>query len=215
MKKILLSKKTWLIVFLLMVSVVYFSNKIVEWTAKNYIYSDIEKIPYKKVAVVLGTSKKIKSGYDNYFFTYRIDAAVALYKAGKIKYIIVSGDNHTKGYDESNDMKQALIDRGVPGNIIFLDYAGFRTYDSMIRCKEIFGENEITIVSQPFHNERALFIARNKDMDAVAFNAQDVSKGYGFMTLIREKFARVKCILDLYIFPAQAHFLGDKIAIPE
>jgi SanA protein len=214
MKKIFQSKKFWIIVLVSIIATIYFSNKIIQWTSQDYIYSDISRIPYNKVALVLGTSKKLKSGYDNYYFTYRINAAVALYKAGKIKYIIVSGDNHIADYDEPNDMKQALIAQGIPGNVIYLDYAGFRTYDSVIRCKEIFGEKNVTIISQPFHNERALFIARNRDMNAIAFNAQDVSKGFGFGTQIREKFARVKCVIDLYIIPAKAHFLGNRITIP-
>ena len=214
MKSLIKSKKFWFLLLLTTFSIIYFSNKIIQWSAEDYIYSDISKIPYNKVALVLGTSKKLKSGYDNFFFTNRIDATVALYKAGKIKYIIVSGDNHINGYDEPNDMKQALIAKGIPGNIIYLDYAGFRTYDSVIRCKEIFGESNVTIISQLFHNERALFIARNKNMNAIAFNANDVSKNFGFGTLVREKFARVKCIIDLYLIPAKAHFLGAKISIP-
>lgn len=214
LKKIILSKRFWILIFFISISIIFLSNKLIQWTSEDYIYHDLSAVPFNKVGLVLGTSKKLKSGYDNYYFTYRIDAAVALYKAGKIKYIIVSGDNHIASYDEPNDMKQALIDRGVPGNVIYLDYAGFRTYDSVIRCKEVFGEKNITIISQPFHNERALYIARNRDMNAIAFNAQDVTTGYGFGTLIREKFARVKCVIDLYLVPAKAHFLGTKITIP-
>ncbi|MEI6311280.1 MAG: ElyC/SanA/YdcF family protein [Bacteroidota bacterium] len=215
MQKILRLKSFWFILLISIVAFIFICNYVIEKTASKNIYSDISKIPYNKVALVLGTSKETSKGYTNYFFSYRIEATLALYKAGKIKYIIVSGDNHIKGYDEPNDMKKALVERGVPGNIIYLDYAGFRTFDSIIRCLEVFGESNITIVSQKFHNERALYIAKSKGLHAIAFNAQEVSKSFGLGTLIREKFARIKCVIDLYILPAKPHFLGSKIIIPE
>jgi len=160
----------------------------------------------------LGTSKTLKDGRLNYYFKYRVDAAVELYKNGKIEYILVSGDNGNKAYDEPSDFKNELIKRGIPADKIFLDYAGFRTWDSVIRAKEIFGQDSLTIISQKFHNERAICMAENKGVTAVGFNAQDVRDNYGIKTKIREAFARVKVFVDI-IFDTQPKFLGEKIEI--
>ena len=102
---------------------------------------------------------KLKNGNNNLYFDYRILAAVELYKAGKIKYILISGDNRKKDYNEPEEMKKALIQKGVPAKFIYLDYAGFRTLDSVVRAKEVFGQNQLTIISQRFHNERAIYLA--------------------------------------------------------
>ena len=125
---------------------------------------------------------------------------------------MVSGDNSKKDYDEPSTIKNDLINKGVPANRIYLDYAGFRTLDSIIRSKKIFGQNSITIISQQFHNERAIYLANMNKIDAVGFNATDVNTYYGFKTIMREKFARVKMMIDL-IFGKEAKFLGDKVEI--
>ena len=132
----------------------------------------------------------------------------------KIKYIIVSGDNSTKEYNEPFNMQKDLIEKGVNSEDIFLDYAGFRTLDSVIRSKEIFGQKNITIISQKFHNERAIFIAKSKDIQAVGFNAKDVSLKYGLKTRLREYLARVKMVMDIAL-NKQPKFLGEKIIILE
>ncbi|MBC7862935.1 MAG: YdcF family protein, partial [Bacteroidia bacterium] len=123
---------------------------------KKQIFTDIESLPNNKVGLVLGTVKDASGGRRNLFFDYRIQAAAELFKEGKIKHIIVSGDNHIAGYDEPSDMRDALIAEGVPANCITLDYAGFRTLDSVVRCKKVFGQSKFTIISQKFHNERAV-----------------------------------------------------------
>ncbi len=127
--------------------------------------------------------------------------------------MLVSGDNSTIHYDEPNMFKEDLIKMGIPSEKIFLDYAGFRTLDSVVRAKEVFQEDDFIIISQPFHNERALFIADQKDIKAIAFNAKSVGKSYGFKTQVREKLARVKTVLDLYILRTKPKFLGKKIFI--
>jgi SanA protein len=109
------------------------------------------------VGLVLGTSQYLKNGYLNWYFKYRIEATVELYKKGKIDFILVSGDNSHKNYDEPTAFKNELIKRGIPADQIYLDYAGFRTLDSVVRAKEIFGQTSITIISQKFHNERAIY----------------------------------------------------------
>lgn len=191
----------------------FISNYWIISSTKNQLYTSSDSIPERKVALVLGTSKLSKRGTPNMYFTYRIQAAYELYIKGKVKYLLLSGDNHIKGYDEPSDMKMALIMLGVPDSCIVLDYAGFRTLDSVVRCKEVFGEDSITIVSQQFHNQRALFIANKNEIKAIAFNASEVSKNYSFKTKFREYFARVKCVLDIYLLHTSPKFSGSKIKI--
>ena len=178
-------------------------------TTKAQLYSDITLIPKNDVAILLGASKKSRKGGDNLFFKYRIEAAAALYKAGKIKHIIVSGDNHNKQYDEATDMRDALIALGVPDSCITLDYAGFRTLDSMVRCLKVFGQNKITVISQKFHNQRAVFIGNYYKMDVIAFNAKDVPNQFSVKTRFREYFAKCKAVLDLYLLHTSPKFLGE------
>lgn len=179
----------------------------------SQLYSESSAIPARKVGLVLGASKNTIRGTNNMYFTYRMQAAYELYKTGKVQYLLLSGDNHTEGYDEPGDMRDALIRLGVPDSCIVLDYAGFRTLDSVVRCKEVFGEDSITIISQEFHNQRALFIANKSGVQAIAFNAREVGKNYSLKTRIREYFARVKCVLDIYILHTDPKFLGEKIRI--
>ncbi|MDM1407765.1 ElyC/SanA/YdcF family protein [Myroides sp. DF42-4-2] len=176
------------------------------------LFDTVEQIPHNKVGLVLGTSKYLGSGQLNYYFTYRIEAAAKLYHAGKIDFVVVSGDNSQENYNEPKDMEEALIERGVPKDHIYLDYAGLRTLDSVYRMKAIFNEEAFTIISQPFHNERAVFIANHLELQTVGFNAQDVTRKYGFKTLLREKFARVKVILD-NLTNKKPKYLGPQILI--
>lgn len=198
----------------LMILLILASYFAVENGSKNKIYTSVDQLPNNNVALVLGTSQYLRSGAKNPFFTYRIDAAERLYKTGKVNYLLVSGDNRIANYNEPEKMRRELIERGIPNEKIILDYAGFRTLDSVVRSNKVFGQTSITIVSQDFHNKRALFIANFFQIDAVAFNAQDVSLKTGIKTSIREVFARVKMILDLYILKKEPHFLGDPISIP-
>lgn len=190
----------------------WWANYTIERTAKSFVFNDVNDVPAVKTGLLLGASKLLPNGYNNLYFKYRIDAAVELFRAGKIKYILISGDNGRKEYDEPSDMKNELISAGVPDSVIYLDYAGFRTFDSVIRAKEIFGQTEIISISQKFHNERTVFIARRADMQAYGFNAKDVSKSAGLRTNVREFFARAKVFLDILI-DRQPKFLGEKINI--
>ncbi|EDP71761.1 putative protein involved in barrier function of the cell envelope [Flavobacteriales bacterium ALC-1] len=180
------------------------------YKTKNHVFNEVSAIPKNKVGLVLGTGKYAASGNINLYYKYRIDAAVKLYRAGKIEYILVSGDNGRKGYDEPTDFKSDLIAKGIPEDKIFLDYAGFRTLDSVIRAKEIFGQTSITIISQEFHNQRAVYIANHFDIKAVAFNAKNPRQGK--ITRAREYLARSKASIDL-VFNVQPKFLGEKITI--
>ncbi|PWH86667.1 protein SanA [Brumimicrobium oceani] len=190
----------------------YFSNLLIINTAKEKTSFKLEKLEANKVGLLLGTSKYRAAGGINLYFKYRIDAAVRLYNSGKIEFILVSGDNSTQYYNEPEAFKAELIKRGIPAKKIFLDYAGFRTLDSVIRASKVFGQQKITIISQKFHNERAIYLAEQYGIEAIAYNAQDVSKNYGFKTQIREYFARSKAVLDV-LFGVEPKFLGDKIEI--
>lgn len=204
----------WLFIALLAcLCSIIISNYWIVSSTKAQLYSDVASIPSRKVGLVLGASKNTVRGTHNLYFTYRILAAYKLFKANKVQYLLLSGDNHVKGYDEPSDMREALIAMGVPDSCIVLDYAGFRTLDSVLRCNEVFGEDSITIISQEFHNQRATFIANKNNIHAIAFNAQEVNKNYSLKTKIREYFARVKCILDIYILHTSPKFLGAKIKI--
>jgi SanA protein len=205
-------KWTSIIIVCICLSIVW-SNYWIISSTKTQLYTDITKIPSRKVGLVLGASKQTSRGTSNLYFTFRIQAAYQLFKSHKVQYLLVSGDNHAKGYDEPSDMRDALLALGVPDSCIVLDYAGFRTLDSVVRCEEVFGEDSITIISQEFHNQRAVFIANKSRIYAIAFNAQEVNKNYSFRTRIREYFARVKCVLDIYILGTSPKFLGDKIKI--
>ena len=162
---------------------------------------------------MLGTSKYNRSGNPNQFFRYRIDAAVKLYFNRKVKYLLVSGDNRTLYYNEPRDMRRALLARGVPDSVIILDYAGIRTFDSVIRCNKVFGQSSFTIISQEFHLERALFIAQHFGLNVIGFEAQAVDENRSVSTVIREYFARFKAVLDVFVLGTKPHFLGDPILI--
>jgi SanA protein len=184
---------------------------VVESTAKQ-IYNDVNIIPKNRVGLLLGTAKYRDKGKQivNPYYQHRIDAAVALYMAGKIDYVIVSGDNSTVYYDEPELMKADLVARGVPANRIYKDNSGFRTLDSILRCRDVFSLTRVTIISQEFHNQRALFIANHKNVTAIAYNAADGDTF--FDVYYREKLARVKMVLDL-VMNKQARYSGERINI--
>lgn len=180
--------------------------------AKPKMYDDPALIPHNRVAMVLGTSPRLPGGRDNMYFVNRIQAAADLYEAGKADYFVVSGDNRTMNYNEPKAMKKALVKAGIPESAIYLDYAGFRTLDSVVRMNTIFSQTRFTIISQRFHNERALFLARSRGLDAIAFNAKDVTKFHGIKTRLRERLARVKMLFDI-VTGKEPHFGGEKIEI--
>jgi SanA protein len=188
-------------------------NAAIRKAAAGKLYSDASAIPYHKTGLLLGTNKYLKNGNVNDYYRYRIEAAAALLRAGKIKYLIISGDNSRPDYNEPQLMKDDLIKLGVDSTALYLDFAGFRTYDSIIRLKEIFGQDDVTIISQQFHNERAIYLAEKEGISAIGFNARDVSKYNGFLTQVREKLARVKVFIDLQFHP-KPKFLGERINLP-
>ncbi len=198
---------------LILILIVY-CNAQVNKNAVGKTFQTVDSIPYNRVGLLLGTCKTMKDKVTiNPFWKYRLDAAFELWSAHKIDRILISGDNGWYGYNEPQDFMDALVALGVPDSVLVFDYAGFRTHDSVIRCKKIFGQKKVTIISQKFHNERALFIAQKYGLDAVGFNAKDVGFRDNIYTSIREKLARVKLFLDLYVLQTEPHFLGKKITI--
>ena len=185
-------------------------NLWVIFSTHSRVHTTLEKIPENEVALVLGTSKRSMDGMPNEFFKYRMEAAADLFKHGGIKHLILSGDNNTRYYNEPADMKTALLALGVPTKAITLDYAGFRTLDSIIRCKEIFGQEKITIVTQKFHSYRALFISDFYELHAEVYAAQNIPLTESIQVVVRELFARPKAIIDLYLLKKSPKFLGEK-----
>lgn len=203
----------FIIIFVVIPALVIFCcNSIIKLAASGDTFSDVSKIPYNRVGLVLGTSKKLANGQPNLYYTYRIKATIELYKAKKIDFVLVSGDNGSVYYNEPTTFKKDLVAGGIPDEKIFLDYAGFRTLDSMYRAKEVFGLDSITVISQEFHNERAIYLAEKKELIAIGFNAKDINGKAGFKVQTREYLARVKVFVDLF-FNTQPKFYGDKVEI--
>lgn len=205
----------WALVGLLAgLMLILFCNVLVKQQAKGRLYDDMDAIPHRKVGVVLGTSPYNARGGPNLYYRNRMSAAAQLYAEHKIDYILVSGDNRRHDYNEPEYMRGSLMALGVPDSVIVLDYAGFRTFDSMVRAKKVFGQDSITVISQAWHNERAVYIAMHHDLDAIGFNATDIRHRKSYLkNHTREILAKTKVVLDLF-FNKQPKFLGDPVSIP-
>lgn len=202
----------FLIGFVAVIFIVLYANWKIPHDTANYIYNNVDSVPPQKAALVLGAARYLGSR-ENLYFSYRIQAAKELYEAGKVKAFVVSGDNSRKEYNEAEDMRNALMEAGVPDSIIHLDYAGFRTLDSVVRMNEIFGQKSFIIVSQQFHNERAVYLAQHYGLDAYGYNAKDLNLNRSsYRTKIREVFARVKVFVDIASGKGPK-FLGEPISI--
>ncbi|MGB6219779.1 SanA/YdcF family protein [Haloferula sp.] len=179
------------------------------------LYDDPSRLPDGGVMLVFGCDDRI-DGRENLYFRYRIDAAAEVWKAGKARCVIVSGDNRTKYYNEPKRMRQALIEKGIPADKIICDYAGLRTLDSVVRAKEIFGVENVIFISQRFQNERASYLAKAKGFESYSgFNAKDVEGQGGLKTRLREIGARVKMWLDVRVLDTQPRHFGEKVPLPE
>ena len=184
----------------------------VDYATKGFTFDNLSQIPHNKTGLLLGTSHALKGGGKNPFFYNRITAAVELFQAGKIDDIIVSGDNQSIYYNEPEDMRRELLKAGIPVDRIYLDYAGLGTLDSIVRCKEIFGQQSFTVISQKFHNQWAVFLGRVAGMDVIGYNAWDIDLYDSMQTHLREPFARVAMFIDLLIHN-RPHFLGKKVKV--
>ena len=205
----------WIAAAFLFVTALVFAAE--AWIARGtapQCSADLEKLPQVPVAVVLGTTPTIASRWRNLYFDARIESAAKLYHAGKVRALIVSGDNGTYDYDEPAIMKEQLVALGVPAERIVCDCAGFRTLDSVVRAKQVFGQSRVIFVSQRFHNQRAIYLAQHHGMEAWGFDAADPPSEMTLRTRLREKFACVKALLDVHVLGTRPRFLGDPIAVP-
>ncbi len=200
---------------LLIVGVVAYANFTAVWASRGRLFTEVSELPAAKVGLVFGTTDRV-NGRENPYFRYRIDAAVRVWKSGKLKTLIVSGDNFSSPsyYNEPEKMRQALMERGIPGDRIVSDPKGLRTLDSVVRAKEIFGTNSILVISQRFQNERAIYLAKANGIEAYGFNARDVEIPVGLKTKIREVGARVKMWLDVNFLNTPPKHLGKKEELP-
>lgn len=189
------------------------SDRWVMRSSRDYLFGDVALCPAADVALVLGCAPEVAGGRPNLYFTSRMRAAAELYGAGKCRYLLVSGDNGRAEYDEPSSMRTALIELGVPESAIVRDYAGFDTLDSILRARDVFGQARIIVVSQAFHNERAITIARRHGMEAYGLNAQAVGGPHAWKTNLREKIARVKTLADLHLLRSHPKFLGPTVPI--
>ncbi len=197
----------------LAVAILLLGNLWVVQTTQQYVYSDIGALPANDVGLLLGTSPYSRKGNESALFQHRIEAAAALYKAGKIRHVLASGANPDNTYNEPRKMYYALVAAGVPSEAITLDFAGFRTLDSITRASAVFKLDSYTVISQRFHLYRALFIARNEGVPAIAYAPPESSEHQRRRVLFREQLARVNAILDIFLLKTAPKFLGEPIQI--
>lgn len=195
-------------------AVVFLIWLINHWVINNteaYVYTSWALLPNNDVGLVLGTSPYTRDGQPNPQFRGRVDAAAQLYQLGKIKHLIVSGANPDASYNEPRAMWQALVKLGVPADAITMDFAGFRTFDSVARAQAVFGLWRVTIITQCYHAYRAVFIAKKLRMAPVAYCAPGENDVGPFSrTMLREILARVKAVLDIYVLDTVPKFLGQQ-----
>lgn len=192
---------------------VFLSHSLVRSAAEGRIYSDVSEISDFSAALVLGTSRYSRSGTPNRFFIARMDAANELIEAGRVRVLVVSGDNAHRSYNEPAAMMAALQDRGISADRLIPDYAGFRTLDSVLRMQSVFQQDRFVIVSQRFHVERAIFIAAAHGIDAYGYAAEDAAGMAQLSVQVREYAARVQAVLDVYMFGTEPRFQGPSLPI--
>lgn len=198
-RKILKHKKAIILLVLIPVVIFVGLNVWMILAAQERIYSDLMDLPENEVGLLLGTSKYTSGGNINLHFRNRIEAAARLYHEGKIKRLLASGHTDQARYNEPETMKDELIKKGIPPSAITLDLGGHRTIDSVVRAREVFGLQGFTIISQKYHNYRAVFLGKHYGLDVVAYCADDVEFVHSVKTEIREFFARIKAVIDVYV----------------
>ena len=205
---------------LLLIALAAVALALLSWIAQRHLESladslmkgDPAQLPAVNVALVLGAAPIGPEGGPNRYFEYRLDAAAALWRAGKVKYFLVSGDNRHVNYDEPTAMRAGLIARGVPADSIYRDFAGVRTLDSVLRAEQVFGQKRLIIVSQPFHLARALFLAREEGIDAWGLAARDVDRPYSIFTTLRRYPSALRAYYDVW-FDTPPRHAGKPIVI--
>ena len=183
-------------------------------SAEPFVHARASELPSVDVALVLGCSEHLADGRRNLFFDTRIQAAAELIRAQKVSYLLVSGDNSRAGYDEPTAMLEALVKKGVARQQIVRDYAGFRTLDSVVRAKDVFGLSRVIVVSQHFHAVRAVYLARANGLEAYGFDARAVGGAEGFWVGVREVFSRAAAVLDTTVLHTRPRFSGPPETTP-
>jgi SanA protein len=184
------------------------SHWLIGRNASPHIYGVHASLPHREVGLVLGCSKQLSDGRLNLFFQYRIERAIQLFREESIDYILVSGDHAGEEYSEPVDMRASLLQAGISSDHIFMDEAGFSTLDSMIRAQKILQGKPFTVISQPFHIERTIYIGRSLGIEVIGAAAKDLHGYHGYKTHLREYLARVKALVDV-------HFLKYRSTSPE
>jgi SanA protein len=198
-----------MVIFVLAVAVFVMSYTIINISSSRYIFSDVEKLSHAQVAVIPGAAILLSGGLSP-VLRDRADMAIAIYQKDIVKKILVTGDNSSLSYNEVNPVKNYLLKNGILEQDIFLDHAGFDTYSSMYRARDVFLVESMIVVSQAFHLPRAVYIARHLGITAYGIVAD---RGhYLFYNNIREMFADVKAIGNL-LFDRQPKYLGKQIPI--
>jgi SanA protein len=192
------------------VSLMAFAYRKVSSFARDKVYTDISTCPASDIGILFGCGKFVAGGRTNLYYTYRIRAAAALYKAGKVKHLLVSGDNHSIKYNEPEAMKQDLGRLGVPTAAITCDYAGFSTFETIVRAKEIFGIQEATLITQHYHLPRALYISAAYGVKTVGYGAREPHGIRTKKAKLREIVARIATYGDINLWGRKPKFLGKK-----
>ncbi len=184
---------------LILVLAAWLADRQIDRFAAPYLAEDLDALPEVDVALVLGAAPIGPEGGPNRYFVYRLDAAAALWHAGKVKYLLVSGDNRGPDYDEPSAMRAGLLARGVVPEAIYRDFAGVRTRDSVLRAKSVFGQQRLIVVSQGFHAARAIFLARREGVEAWGFAARDVKRAYSIFTELRRYPSALRAWYDVWL----------------
>lgn len=200
------------IILVLMVGTALGLDRWISLKTAPYVYDDLQSLPHRQVGVVLGTAKYYRTGVINQYYLYRMQGALNAYNSGKVNYLLLSGDNAQQSYNEPMTMRRDLIAAGVPAADIVLDYAGFRTLDSIVRTRKVFDTNDFIIITQRFHCERALFIALNLGIQAQCYAVPSPKNMMNIRA--REVGARLGALADLFIMKREPRFLGPLVPIP-
>ncbi|QIQ22115.1 ElyC/SanA/YdcF family protein [Zophobihabitans entericus] len=197
--------------FIITIAAILLIDRWISHKTSPYIYTSIDDLPKRSIGVVLGTAKYVRTGVLNQFYTYRIQGAIDLYQSYKVDHLLLSGDNALRSYNEPITMQRDLLKAKIPLSAIHLDFAGFRTLDSVIRANRVFDANEFTIITQEFHCERAIFIALSQGIQAQCYAVPSPSEMK--MVRVREILARIGAFLDVYILNKEPKFLGPMLPI--
>ncbi|WP_168169330.1 SanA/YdcF family protein [Kushneria phosphatilytica] len=187
------------------------ANGWIWWVTRDRIHSNPASCGKAPVGLIFGTSWGLRGGGTNPWYQARLDTASRLYHLDRVEHLLLSGDNHTRYYNEPVVMWRDMKKRGVPASAMTLDYAGFSTFDSLVRAQRIFGARHVVLISQAWHLPRALYIADHVGLQATGCVAQTSPPSYHWSLRLREWLARAWTIGDLFIWQRQPYFLGPRV----